>query len=97
MLHLPDEGSVSCPHLTQEKTCGVYHERYKPGSDDLVVVGYWKSRRYRDLSGKPVDRPFWCGRMAQLHKAGMIPSEIESGCAIIHPELLEVHENTSKA
>ena len=93
-LRLPDEDVVRCPHLTEEKTCGVYGERYAPGMPDLVVVGYFKSR-HKQLDGQPATRPFWCGRMKQLFAAGMIPPDVAAGCCVIRPELLNNTGNTA--
>lgn len=89
-LRLPDEGEpIPCPHLTEDKTCGIYAERYREGADDLVVVGYFKSRKYKELDGiTPATRPYVCGRMHQLLAAGAVPPDIAKGCCIAHPELL---------
>lgn len=93
-LRLPDEGEIPCPQLTDNKTCRVYHERYEgSGKDqDVVVVGYWKSRKYKNLDRTPAIRPFWCGRIEQIHAQGGLPKEVADGCAVIHPELLEQQE-----
>lgn len=91
-LRLPDEGTpIPCPRLNDDNSCSVYAERYKEGSDDVVVVGYWQSRKYKALDGTPAVRPFFCGRVTQLHAAGAIPPDVAAGCAVIHPELLEKH------
>lgn len=85
----PEEGIVMCPHLTPEKKCNCYKERYAAGQPDLVVVGYWKSRAYRDLKGNKATRPFWCGRIRQLLATGVLPDDVVAGCVYAHPELLE--------
>lgn len=91
-LHLADEGeAVPCPRLREDGLCSVYKERYAPGSPDLVVVGYWRSRRYKELDGTRALRPFWCGRILQIHAAGGLKKEIADRCAALHPELLEEH------
>lgn len=92
MLVLDDEGVIPCPRLTPEKLCSVYDERYKEGSADLVVVGYWKSRRFKTLEGEPATRPFWCGRVKDL--AHTLPIEVAERCCVIHPEVL-TDENIS--
>jgi hypothetical protein len=94
-LRLPDEGEpIACPHLKSDNACAVYNVRYAEGADDLVVVGYWQSRRYKTLLGQPAERPFWCGRILKLHAAGMIPPEVAQGCCVIHPALLSPLEET---
>lgn len=94
-LRLPEEGEVACPNLTPEKTCGVYSERYHGAArdQDLVVVGYWRSRRYRDLSGGGATRPFWCGRITEILRRKALPPEVEANCVYAHPELLDQLED----
>lgn len=89
VLHLEDEGSIPCPRLNADKSCSVYKERYAEGAPDLVVVGYWKSRKYKTLDGDDAVRPFWCGHIKKLP---MSP-ELKEKCCVFHPELL--NENLS--
>lgn len=89
-LRLPDEGEpIPCPRLRPDNTCSVYERRYGPNSPDLVVVGYWASRRYRTLDERQAMRPFWCGHIKQLHALGQIPADIAENCCVLRPELLE--------
>lgn len=88
-MNVPDEGKVPCPRLGIDNSCTAYQQRYAPGMPDLVVVGYWKSRKYKTLVGDPAIRPFWCGRVEQLMAAGQFSEEIVAQCCVIHPELLE--------
>ena len=89
-LHLNGEGEpIPCPRLKSDNTCSVYKERYADGQPDLVVVGYWTSKRLRELDGRPAQRPFVCGRVEQVHQRGGLPREIADRCAALHPELLE--------
>lgn len=89
-LRLPDEGEIPCPNLKADSSCSVYQERYQGAGKDqpVMVVGYWQSRKYRDLSGSSAQRPFFCGRIVQMLKAGQVPPEVAKGCVYAHPELL---------
>lgn len=89
-LHLPDEGIIHCPRLNADNSCSCYTERY--GGDDvpdLVVVGYWQSRKYKTLDNTPAVRPFWCGKVEQVYARGGLSKEVADRCCVIHPELLE--------
>jgi hypothetical protein len=88
VMNVPDEGVIPCPRLNDDKSCSVYQQRYAEGMPDLVVVGYFKSRRYKTIDGDAATRPFWCGRIEQLYAAGQIPNEVAAQCCVIHPELL---------
>lgn len=92
-LRLPDEGEIFCPNLTAEKACGVYPKRYAEGMPDLVVVGYWRSRKYRELDGTPATRPFFCGRITEILSRKALPPEVEEQCCWAHPELLDTMED----
>jgi hypothetical protein len=88
-LHLLDEGTVPCPRLSEkDKSCTVYKKRYAEGTPDIVMVGRWKSRRYKDLDGKAVYRPFWCGRIEQIIANKGLPQEVIDQCCVHRPELL---------
>lgn len=89
VMHLSDEGSVPCPKLSDDSSCSVYRERFQPDMPDLVVVGYWKSRKYKDLDGQAATRPFWCGRIEQIIAQGGLKAEIAEQCCYVRPELLE--------
>ena len=88
-LHNADEGSVRCPRLKDDNTCGVYKERYADYQPRLVVVGTFISRKLKRLDGEYAERPFVCGFIEDILKAGALPKEIEAGCCYAHPELLE--------
>lgn len=88
VMHVPDEGKVPCPRLNANKSCSVYSERYAEGMPDLVVVGYWKSRKYKTIEGDEAIRPFWCGRIHQIIAAGQLPKEVVDQCCIANPHLL---------
>jgi hypothetical protein len=80
---------VRCPNLTDEGSCGVYQERYKDGMPDLVMVGRYTSRKFVDLKGAFIDRPFMCGRIEQLLQNPTFPEEIKRQCCYHDPSLLE--------
>lgn len=85
----PEEGTVPCPHLTEGKECGVYHQRYADGMPDIVQVGTYKSRTLKNLQGEPADRTFFCGRIVNILAAKGLRPEVEAQCCVVHPELLE--------
>jgi hypothetical protein len=89
LFHSPEEGTVPCPNLTPEKSCGVYEQRYADGMPDLVQVGTYKSRTIKNLQGEPADRSFFCGRIVNIIAAKGLRPEVEAQCCVAHPELLE--------
>jgi len=85
----PGEELTKCPRLSEDNSCSVYSQRYPENPEPLVVVGYWQLKNRKDLEGNPVVMPFWCGRVDDLIKSGMMPKSIEDQCCYAHPELLE--------
>lgn len=89
-LHFPGEDAVKCPNLLENNACGVYAKRYGSESPEpVLVVGYWETKKYKDLSGKPVRMPFWCGQIKDIIASGRMRKDIEDQCCFAHPELLE--------
>jgi hypothetical protein len=87
---LPEESApVRCPKLGDDCKCTVYQERYREGQPDLVVVGYYKSSRLKELGGDPANRPFYCGRVHQIAARGGLAPDIARRCCVLHPELLK--------
>lgn len=87
---LSDEpGHVRCNHLNNASLCNVYDLRFNNMQPDVVVVGYYKSKTYITLFGNTATRPFYCGRITNLIKEGLLPKDIEAQCCIAHPELLK--------
>ena len=84
-----DEGVVKCQHLTDGNTCGVYEERYKEGSDDVVIIGYFSSIKYKDLKGEPAARPFYCGKITDLIANNHLPEDVKAQCCFANPKLLD--------
>lgn len=83
------EGEVRCPNLQENGACGVYKERYADGMPDVVAVGRYRSKVYKDLKGEFVDRPFFCGRIEQILAAGSLPRDIRDQCCYFNPAVLE--------
>lgn len=91
-LRLPDEDApIPCPRLAPDGSCSVYEQRYgELAHEDVVIVGYWKSRKYRTLENTDgALRPFPCGKVEQIHARGGLPEDVARQCCVIHPELLE--------
>ena len=89
VLHDATEGAVRCPNLQENGACGVYQQRYADGQPDVVVVGRYKSRVYKELDGTPADRTFFCGRIEQLLAQNAIPDEVKKQCCYHDERLLE--------
>jgi len=89
-LRLPDEPSpIPCPRLNPDNSCSVYAVRYAVGMPEVVVIGYFRSKTYRDLHGGEVRRPFPCGMIKDIAARGGLPKEVEEQCVVLHPELLD--------
>lgn len=91
----PDEHDVvRCGRLGANNLCSVYDARYNADSPDVVIVGYYRSSKYKDLAGDAALRPFYCGRIADLIKNKLLHEDVIAQCCFAHPELLEdKHEN----
>jgi hypothetical protein len=87
-----EEGSVKCPQLRDDNACGVYEKRYAEGMPDIVVVGRYQSKSVMDLDKKYVERPFFCGRIANIIASNGLRKDIAAQCCIAHPELLNDYE-----
>lgn len=98
VLHDPYEPEpVPCPRLLSDHSCGVYRERYgRMGHEPVVSIGTFRSKRFRDLSGMPTQRPFFCGRIVELLQSGQVRPEVAAGCCYQHPHLLEQVESKGK-
>ena len=88
----PDEPiPIRCPNLSQDGSCGIYERRYSGSQADesIVLVGTFRSRRYRTVGGGVVRRPFYCGKIEEILAAGKLPKAIADQCVYAHPELLD--------
>ncbi len=74
--------SVPCPHLTEEKLCDIYAERFTKEQPDLVLVGLVHINERQTIE-------FKCGRIEQLLEKKHLPPEVEAQCCFAHPKLLQ--------
>lgn len=79
-LYKPDP--IPCPCLASDCTCSIYEERFREGAPALMAVGHFQ------FQGRL--RPFICGKIVEVIKAGLLPQDIEAQCCYAHPELLEM-------
>lgn len=87
-LTLPEEGTVKCPQLKNDRSCNVYEKRFAPDMPVLVKVGSYKSRSLANLNGTPAERPFFCSRIKSLIAAGGMAPEVMERCCVANPMLL---------
>jgi hypothetical protein len=81
---------VRCPRLNSDNSCSVYRERYSGPMADVPVVsiGTFRSKVFKDLTGTPTLRPFFCGHIERLLQGGHVRPEVAEKCVYAHPELL---------
>lgn len=83
---VPGDGDVTCPLLTTDSTCAIYHQRFQPGAPDVAQVAVYRSREKR--KGLPLYKPFRCGRIEGVLARGELPDWVREQCCYAHPELL---------
>lgn len=78
---------VTCPHLTTEKTCAVYAERFAPDQPVVKAMSLY-------VIGDEL-HTLYCFRITALIEKGLLHPDVEARCCYAHPELLDHNETLS--